>query len=701
MFNKYRELGLSLIPVISGQKRPVESEWSRFCERLPTEEEAERWDSQGHQSFGLALGPAGGVLAVDIDSDDAKVLNAVKTSPLRKRGKKGETRFFRFHPDVPSTKVAGCIDILGHGRQTVMPPSMHPDGFRYQWLTPDTFEDFQVKDLPLFTIDDLSDLRRALEPERFEAGESASAELTGGPWTNSDPTRKSPTGSHDRLKRIANAMISRGASPDEAVRELIRFDNENHFPSGYFSDGTRTDCFADPVSNALFFYASNLRTFNRRQFKSGHGSVVPLVSGSEMLEIGSAPPVASDRWVQMQLPEPSGLVKDVMDLVLTSSKRRQPAIALGCAVSVCSVLIANRFKLGRIWPNVYSLIVAETGSGKGFAMEAAQRLLAIDRETGLLGNGSPLSLQAFLKGLIAKRERLDLIDECSDLFNLINTGGSFQANILDSMNALWSASRSMFMMPSTKDGTDDAGRVYNPCVSIMMATNQDGFATSVTRTFITKGFIPRCLMFVDWNYEEMNDRMVWDEGLYAKVDGVIESLLRTELLVDQDPRKKRNLLNPRPSPEEAKASERATVLLEEFEDEIDREMSAPDTGETRRQVLSRLYENTLKLALIHGIMRAGSIDEEDAVWAIATARALVHNAAPLLDRISARTPTEAAVIGIEHIIQKKGIISRAELFSKTRHLSKNMRNEALEALTAEGKIKLSSDNGAHQYTYLK
>ena len=172
MFSYYQKLNLSLIPIRPGEKRPVEFGWEKYCDRTPTPEEAQRWD-QGNFGYGLALGPASGLLALDIDSDDTKILELCKKSPVVKRGNKGETRFFQYCSQIESTKVAGCIDVLARGRQTVLPPSIHPStGKPYFWITQYTLENYAVGNLPTFTNQDLSELRSALEPHSFPKASS-------------------------------------------------------------------------------------------------------------------------------------------------------------------------------------------------------------------------------------------------------------------------------------------------------------------------------------------------------------------------------------------------------------------------------------------------------------------------------------------------------------------------------------------------
>lgn len=695
MFTKYRELGLALIPLRPKSKAPALDGWTAFCDRLPTEEEASAWDARRYERYGLALGPSSGVMAVDIDSDDVNVLNAVKPSPLRKRGKKGETRFFRHDPNVPSCKVAGCIDILAYGRQTVMPPTTHPDtDLPYVWLTLDTFENTSVADLPTFTADDLADLRRALEPEKWEAGEDSSGvELKGGPWRNDDPKRRCPHGSMDRLKRIANAIIARGASPDEAVRELLRFDEENHLPTGYFSDPTRPDCVADPVTNALKFYVSNLVTFNRRQMRAGEPPAMPLVSGSEILEINLAPAVHVGAWKPVPWPEPTGLLKEIRDQILDFSKRRQPGLAIGGAIAIGAAAISNRLRMGDSWPNVYVLNVAPTGAGKSFPYTTAKRILNAENGLDFIGAGGYRSSTAMIKDLLGKRERLDLIDECSGLFKTIRDGGIFQSDMMDILNALWADSGTIFL------GPESAGReriqVWHACVSALFSTTPDGLKGSISREFLTQGFVPRCLIFHDTEYGEIR-KSRWDDDRAAWIIKCLQELA-TRGTVD-----KRNLVAPRPAPEQIFVSAGAQALLDGYDHECDKNLEQEDREEVERHFLTRGSQQATKLALIHGALRAGRVDEIDVEWAMATLHASWHNAGPILPQLGAENAQENNVLRVLHLIKKPGSIDHSRLIGKTRFLKTPERNDILAGLEHEGRIACSfTEKRAKIWTFVK
>ena len=109
-------------------------------------------------SLGVALGLAG-VIALDVDTEDAAQLAAIRAavpiSPVAKAGAKGFTAFYRASSGAgiasrhfAAGRKQGICDLLSTGTQTVLPPSPHPAGHAYRWLTPDTLLTVQARELP-------------------------------------------------------------------------------------------------------------------------------------------------------------------------------------------------------------------------------------------------------------------------------------------------------------------------------------------------------------------------------------------------------------------------------------------------------------------------------------------------------------------------------------------------------------------------
>ena len=101
-------------------------------------------------------------------------------SPVAKAGAKGFTAFYRAAPGavIPSRHFAagrkqGICDLLSTGTQTVLPPSPHPAGHAYRWLTADTLLTVPARELPEAPADLAGRLENALAPwmprPRFDA----------------------------------------------------------------------------------------------------------------------------------------------------------------------------------------------------------------------------------------------------------------------------------------------------------------------------------------------------------------------------------------------------------------------------------------------------------------------------------------------------------------------------------------------------
>jgi hypothetical protein len=172
---RIRELGYSPIPVRPGSKQPAFAGWSDLCDQAPDWRRIEVW-SRKLPSAGLAVaGGYGGLVIVDVDTEDPAQQEAItKALPVpgaARVGKKGAALFFRWTGEdaAPSRSFRGengavLVDIIGHGRACVIPPTLHKDtGRPYRWTAPDGGLP-PLRALPPLTPDDLAALEQALEP---------------------------------------------------------------------------------------------------------------------------------------------------------------------------------------------------------------------------------------------------------------------------------------------------------------------------------------------------------------------------------------------------------------------------------------------------------------------------------------------------------------------------------------------------------
>jgi hypothetical protein len=175
------ERGYAPVPIIPGSKRPgvwYGRQWiglqnwpKRFAKGRPPKDIIARWGLNG-TGIGV-LGGHNGLVAIDIDTDDHALREAIKNvlillSPVSKRRRRGET-FFYYGPGVESQtwKINGdvVVEIIGQGRQSILPPTIHANtGQPYTWTGSKTLLDCEPKDLPQLPKDIASRISAALKP---------------------------------------------------------------------------------------------------------------------------------------------------------------------------------------------------------------------------------------------------------------------------------------------------------------------------------------------------------------------------------------------------------------------------------------------------------------------------------------------------------------------------------------------------------
>jgi hypothetical protein len=179
--------GYSAIPVFPGRKVPgtysmkewwCMSEWQRYCDRLPTAIEIELWNAWPDAGVCVPLDHT--LKVIDIDTDDSELMAAVLAvlpdSEVKKRGNKGFSAFYRGSPAIVSAAFSigknRVLDLLAHGRQTVVPPTIHPDtGRPYHWLGSETLETVAIDTLPMLPDNIAELLAAALTPFGYEPQE--------------------------------------------------------------------------------------------------------------------------------------------------------------------------------------------------------------------------------------------------------------------------------------------------------------------------------------------------------------------------------------------------------------------------------------------------------------------------------------------------------------------------------------------------
>jgi hypothetical protein len=212
-----RKRGFQPIPVEPLSKATKILEWARYSTEDIEDETLKHWiRSFPNHNVGIVCGPASGVICLDIDADLSipehneawnKLEKLVPQSPVQKVGSKLPSGFFRYNGEKSENfKIAGktFVEILSVGKQTVVPPSVHPSTKKpYSYVGETTLLDFTADDLPFLPKEFLDAVREQCEKEHR-------AVFSGSTAKGSRP-REIPSGSRNNtLTQIAGAIRKLG-----------------------------------------------------------------------------------------------------------------------------------------------------------------------------------------------------------------------------------------------------------------------------------------------------------------------------------------------------------------------------------------------------------------------------------------------------------------------------------------------------------
>ena len=135
----YAGMGLSIVPNQRGRKRPTVKGWPEL--RISSDEVSDYFEEG--ENIGVLMGePSGGLVDIDLDCQEARAVANRFLPDTLTSGRKNAPRSHRFFvsPGAKSRswRVHGkdgktLIESRSTGAQTLVEPSIHPTGDRYEW----------------------------------------------------------------------------------------------------------------------------------------------------------------------------------------------------------------------------------------------------------------------------------------------------------------------------------------------------------------------------------------------------------------------------------------------------------------------------------------------------------------------------------------------------------------------------------------
>ena len=197
----YHRGGWCPIPIKEKSKEPNLLELRPYLNRRATKEELGAWSWSG---VGIVTGPLSGVLVLDVDGPEGEAelrKHGHPATPMVRTASGGLHLYFK-HPDQgvrTGIRVAPGLDVKASGGYVVAPPSLGPNGKRYEWIV--SPEDAELAAPPEW-------LMRILASPRFKPPAGAVGE-------------RIPSGQRNRvLASIAGTMRRRGMGEPEILAAL-------------------------------------------------------------------------------------------------------------------------------------------------------------------------------------------------------------------------------------------------------------------------------------------------------------------------------------------------------------------------------------------------------------------------------------------------------------------------------------------------
>jgi hypothetical protein len=437
------DMGYSAIPVAPRSKCPgvwssgnwrVMADWTRFCGRLPTDIETSLWDRWPDAGVCVALGR--GRVAIDVDTDDSEIQAAIAEvvglSPVEKAGHKGYTAFFRASPAVKSASFRigdkPAFDLLAHGRQTVIPPTIHPQtGRAYEWLGGHTLETITVDKLPELPDDVAARLAEALKPFGYRVPvEPQASERTNGDgdciWreTNNAALAKIEAWASDlgaqrqgdswRLVAtwrggentnvsihpagIKDFVTDERFTPIDLLMRALSYDNSTALT--WLRDKLRLD--PPPIDvKARPKVADGMPP--KRDPATPERPYIASENGKRTEEFerhqeraGGAPPAPQTKCDPFDPKTAGGLLQQMAEWIFSSSIKPSRELSMLAAVAVMSAFAGRRY-VGPtgLASNLYLCGIARTGAGKDALLSAVKNILRSAKMKKLLGSDDPTS----------------------------------------------------------------------------------------------------------------------------------------------------------------------------------------------------------------------------------------------------------------------------------------------------------------------
>lgn len=373
---EYGKHGFAVFPLLPRSKAPATSGGFHDASK---EESAIRalWGNRTNCNLGIATGDISGfwVLDIDIEKGGEESLAALEDkygslpdTLVSKTGGGGKHYLFKIPKGIriPCTinKLAKGIDTRGSGGYIAAPPSVHPNGAKYEWVQND------IVDAPNWLIKLILALKKEVVKSETE-GQII------GDWTTEDVVSMLEVISPDER----DVWINVGMALHEGGWPVTMWDT--------WSRGSAKYKMGEPFRIWSGFKPGGGISMGTLVHMAQENGWVPKEKPYEELDFSNINGVDlaafRDKMVKTVLPDVEtkisigGLVGETLSWVNSTSFKLQPELTIMNILAALGAVFGRRYALQKLntRTNIYMVGIAETGQGKDNSRQRIKRLMKL------------------------------------------------------------------------------------------------------------------------------------------------------------------------------------------------------------------------------------------------------------------------------------------------------------------------------------
>ena len=679
------------VPVPHGTKGPVTAGWQRL--RIGADEACAHF--AGDTNIGVLLGePSGWLVDVDLDCPEAREAAERFLPPTPcvtgRASSPGSHRWFvaqgartrQFRDPVDRSMV---VELRSTGAQTIIGPSVHPGGERYDMLegVPAEVDAAELESCVQRLAEHVIARRHGIAEPVGQGGvpDDGHVERRAIAYLERMPAAISGSGGHAATYAAATALVHGfGIAAPRALAILCERYNPRCQPPWSEAELAHkvNDAERKPHSRPYAWLRDerkaaelgvDLSRFGPRRGERARGHEAPPDPGPFPASLLDVP----------------GLIGDVMAHNLATAHRPQPVLALAGAIALQAVLAGRKVRDERgNRTNLYAVGVAPSGAGKDHARKVSKNVLFRAGLESLEANEDLASDAGLVSALEANPASLFQFDEFGRFLRTI--GDAKRAphlyNVLTALMKLYSSADTVFKGKAYADAKRNKV-IDRPCAVVYGTTVPEHFFESLTADALSDGFMARLLVF------EADSTAVRQRAHEASVpEAVLEAARWWGDFAPGGDLRRTN-----PDPVVVRATPEALAAYDRLAMEVDAELAKEAPG---RSLWARAEEKACRLALVHACSADRErlvVGQESAAWGCAVSVHLTRRMLHLAHTWVSDGHFDSRQKRVLRVVRAAGgRITASDLCRRTQWLSRRERSEVIENLLETGQIAAADES---------